>query len=87
MRNYDAIVIGLGAMGSAALYQLAARGARVLGIDRYAPPHEEGSSHGDDQVDEDDYQGHGDDQRDGDFDDGSGDFDDGGDFGGADDEV
>src|SRR5215472_12586566 len=50
MRNYDAIVIGLGAMGSAALYQLASRGARVLGIDRYAPPHEEGSSHGETRI-------------------------------------
>src|SRR5215469_6791139 len=49
MRNYDAIVIGLGAMGSAALYQLAIR-ARVLGIDRYAPPHEEGSSHGETRI-------------------------------------
>jgi sarcosine oxidase len=50
MRNHDAIVIGLGAMGSAALYQLAARGAHVLGIDRYAPPHDEGSSHGDTRI-------------------------------------
>jgi len=37
-------------MGSAALYQLAKRGARVLGIDRFAPPHEKGSSHGDTRV-------------------------------------
>ena len=50
MRNYDAIVIGLGAMGSAALCQLARRGAQVLGIDRFAPPHEEGSSHGDTRI-------------------------------------
>jgi sarcosine oxidase len=42
----DAIVVGLGAMGSAAAWQLARRGARVLGIDRHAPPHEHGSSHG-----------------------------------------
>lgn len=37
-------------MGSAALYQLAKRGAQVLGIDRYAPPHDQGSSHGDTRI-------------------------------------
>ena len=47
---YDAIVLGLGAMGSAATYQLARRGARVLGIDQYAPPHELGSTHGDTRI-------------------------------------
>src|SRR6202012_467083 len=44
--KYDVIVLGLGAMGSAAVYQLAKRGARVLGIDRHAPPHIFGSTHG-----------------------------------------
>jgi len=44
--TYDAIVLGLGAMGAAATYQLAKRGAKVLGIDQYAPPHEFGSTHG-----------------------------------------
>ncbi|MFO1161882.1 MAG: N-methyl-L-tryptophan oxidase [Reyranellaceae bacterium] len=48
--TYDVAVLGLGAMGSAAVYQLARRGARVLGIDRYAPPHELGSTHGDTRV-------------------------------------
>ncbi len=48
--TYDAIVIGLGAMGSATLYQLARRGARVLGIDRFNPPHEFGSSHGQTRI-------------------------------------
>ena len=47
---YDAVVLGLGAMGAAATYQLARRGARVLGIDRYSPPHEFGSTHGDTRV-------------------------------------
>jgi sarcosine oxidase len=42
----DVIVVGLGAHGSATAYQLARRGARVLGIDRFAPPHDRGSSHG-----------------------------------------
>lgn len=44
--HYDVIVAGLGAMGSLTLYELAARGHRVLGVDRYAPPHAMGSSHG-----------------------------------------
>ncbi len=44
--NADVIVIGLGAMGSAAAWQLARRGARVIGLDRFAPPHDRGSSHG-----------------------------------------
>jgi len=46
----DAIVLGLGAMGSATLYQLAKRGQRVLGIDQYSPPHDRGSSHGDTRI-------------------------------------
>lgn len=46
----DVIVIGLGAVGAAATYQLAKAGARVLGIDRYAPPHTLGSSHGETRI-------------------------------------
>ena len=42
----DVIVVGLGAMGSAALYHLAQRGVRVVGLDRFAPPHALGSTHG-----------------------------------------
>ena len=49
-KNFDAIVIGLGAMGSAASYQLTKRGARVLGLDRYAPPHTLGSTHGESRI-------------------------------------
>lgn len=48
--SFDIIVIGLGAVGSACLYQLAKRGQRVLGIDRYAPPHSYGSSHGETRI-------------------------------------
>ncbi len=48
--HYDAIVIGLGAMGSAALYQLARQGANVLGIDQFRPPHTLGSSHGESRI-------------------------------------
>ena len=46
MSTYDAIVIGVGGMGSATLYHLARRGLRVLGIERYDIPNEMGSSHG-----------------------------------------
>jgi sarcosine oxidase len=37
-------------MGSAAAYHLASRGLRVVGFDRYAPPHDLGSSHGDSRI-------------------------------------
>jgi len=43
---FDTVVVGLGAVGSACLLQLARRGQRVLGLDRYDPPHAWGSSHG-----------------------------------------
>ena len=46
MRHFDTIVVGTGGMGSAALHHLAARGARVLGIDRFPCAHDRGSSHG-----------------------------------------
>jgi len=44
--RYDAIVLGVGGMGSAALYHLARRGRRVLGIEQFPLCHEFGSSHG-----------------------------------------
>jgi sarcosine oxidase len=44
--TYDAIVVGLGGMGSAAAYQLAGRGRRVLGLEKFSPAHDRGSSHG-----------------------------------------
>jgi len=46
----DIAVIGLGAVGSAALYQSAKLGARVIGIDRFEPPHDHGSSHGETRI-------------------------------------
>lgn len=46
----DVLVVGLGAMGSAALYQAAKLGARAIGIDRFVPPHDRGSSHGDTRI-------------------------------------
>jgi sarcosine oxidase len=48
--HYDVVVIGLGIMGAGALYQAAKRGAQVLGIDRFSPPHPYGSSHGDTRI-------------------------------------
>lgn len=48
--GFDAAVVGLGAAGSAALYQLARRGLKAVGIDRFDPPHEQGSSHGDTRI-------------------------------------
>lgn len=44
--TYDAIVLGVGGMGSAALCHLARRGRRVLGVEQFGIPHEMGSSHG-----------------------------------------
>lgn len=49
-RQADVIVVGLGAVGSATLYQLARRGVRVIGIDRFSPPHSNGSSHGETRI-------------------------------------
>jgi sarcosine oxidase len=46
----DVIIVGLGAMGSAAAYHLARRGQRVLGLDRFSPPHAMGSSHGQTRI-------------------------------------
>jgi sarcosine oxidase len=48
--SYDVIVLGLGAIGAASVYQLSRRGAKVLGIDQYSPPHEFGSTHGDTRI-------------------------------------
>jgi sarcosine oxidase len=47
---FDVAVVGLGAVGSAAAWQAAKRGSRVLGIYRYQPPHALGSSHGDTRI-------------------------------------
>ena len=50
VNKFDTIVCGLGAMGSAAVYQLAKRGNKVLGLDRLSPPHANGSSHGESRI-------------------------------------
>ncbi len=49
-RTFDCIVLGTGGVGSAALYHLARRGAKVLGLDRFPPGHDNGSSHGQTRV-------------------------------------
>ena len=46
MKTYDVIVIGVGGMGSAACYHLAAAGQHVLGIEQFSIPNSRGSSHG-----------------------------------------
>jgi sarcosine oxidase len=48
--SFDIVIAGLGAVGSAAAYHLAGRGLRVLGLERYHPPHALGSSHGESRV-------------------------------------
>ena len=50
MPAYDAIVLGVGGVGSAALMHLAKRGRRVLGLDQFPPGHDRGSSHGHTRV-------------------------------------
>lgn len=46
MSTHDVIVIGAGGAGSATLFHLARQGVRVLGLDRFGPVHDRGSSHG-----------------------------------------
>jgi len=48
--SYDVIIIGLGGMGSAAAYHLARRGQRVLGLEKFTPAHDKGSSHGGSRI-------------------------------------
>ena len=50
MKAFDVVVVGLGAMGSAAVWHLARRGQRVVGLDRFVPGHERGSSHGTSRI-------------------------------------
>jgi sarcosine oxidase len=50
MAGFDVVVVGLGAMGSASVYHLARRKLRVLGIERFVPGHDRGSSHGETRI-------------------------------------
>lgn len=49
-KNFDVAIVGLGAMGSMTAWRLASRGAKVIGFDRYEPPHTMGSSHGQSRI-------------------------------------
>lgn len=46
VQKFDCIVIGIGGMGSATVHNLAKRGQKVLGLEKFDIPHAEGSSHG-----------------------------------------
>jgi sarcosine oxidase len=48
--EYDAVVIGLGAIGSAALYRLARAGARVIGLEQFELGHERGASQDESRI-------------------------------------
>jgi monomeric sarcosine oxidase len=48
--HYDLIVLGTGGVGSAALYHAAQRGLSCLGLDRFPPAHDRGSSHGESRL-------------------------------------
>ncbi len=50
MQHFDAIVAGMGGMGSATAYQLARRGLNVLGLEKRNLVHEMGSSHGQTRI-------------------------------------
>lgn len=50
MSHYDLIVLGTGGVGSAALFHASQRGLRCLGIDRFPPAHDRGSSHGESRL-------------------------------------
>lgn len=50
MQQWDLAVVGLGAMGSATLWRAASRGLRAVGVDRFSPPHDRGSTHGESRI-------------------------------------
>src|SRR4051812_2317048 len=50
INHFDAIVIGLGGWGSAALYHLARAGRKVCGVEQFSIGHDRGSSHGESRI-------------------------------------
>jgi sarcosine oxidase len=48
--DYDCVVLGIGGIGSAALYQAARRGWKVLGVEQFSAAHALGSSHGQSRI-------------------------------------
>ncbi|MFQ5709971.1 MAG: N-methyl-L-tryptophan oxidase [bacterium] len=49
-KHFEIIVLGVGGMGSAALYDLAKRGLKVCGVEQFGVAHDRGSSHGDTRI-------------------------------------
>src|SRR5207302_6684421 len=49
-QTFDCIVLGVGGFGSGALYHLARRGVRALGIEQFGVAHDRGSSHGQTRI-------------------------------------
>ena len=47
---FDVAIIGAGAFGSAAAYHLSKTGKKIIVIDRFVPPHNLGSSHGQSRI-------------------------------------
>jgi len=50
LNHFDAIVVGVGGIGSATLAHLARRGLHVLGLEQFQVGHDQGSSHGQTRV-------------------------------------
>ena len=46
----DVAVVGLGSMGSMALWQLARRGVKAIGFEQFEPGHDRGSGHGESRI-------------------------------------
>lgn len=49
-KNFDAIVLGVGSMGSSTCYYLASRGFSVLGLEQFDIPHDQGSHAGQSRI-------------------------------------
>jgi len=47
---FDCMVVGLGANGASTLYHLSGTGRKIIGVDRFTPPHAHGSSHGESRI-------------------------------------
>ena len=46
----DVAVVGVGSMGSQALWQLSQRGVSAIGIEQFAPGHDRGAGHGESRI-------------------------------------
>ncbi len=50
MQIFDRIVLGVGGVGGAALYHLARRQNRTVGLEQFGVSHDRGSSHGQSRI-------------------------------------